>query len=45
MKILGTETVQQSRTYTQYKVQCSAGVSRWEVTKRFSDFVQVTHTN
>ena len=41
LRIMGAQTVQQPSTHTVYNVQCSAGVVRWEVRKRFSDFVQV----
>lgn len=41
MRIMGAQTVQQPSSHTIYNVQCSAGVVRWEVRKRFSDFVQV----
>ncbi|KAJ1486127.1 hypothetical protein T484DRAFT_1790778, partial [Baffinella frigidus] len=41
VRIVGAENV--GRSHTLYTVQCSAGVARWEVRKRFSDFVQL-HT-
>ena len=41
MRIMGSQTVHQPSSHTVYNVQCSAGVVRWEVRKRFSDFVQV----
>mmetsp|Transcript_44862 Transcript_44862/g.141271 ORF Transcript_44862/g.141271 Transcript_44862/m.141271 type:complete len:246 (-) Transcript_44862:178-915(-) len=38
-KIKGSENV--GRSHTVYEVSCSAGVVRWEVRKRFSDFVKL----
>ena len=38
VRITGSET---GRSHTVYTVLCSAGVARWEVRKRFSDFVQL----
>eukprot|EP00277_Geminigera_cryophila_P037334 CAMPEP_0173104218 /NCGR_PEP_ID=MMETSP1102-20130122/39056_1 /TAXON_ID=49646 /ORGANISM="Geminigera sp., Strain Caron Lab Isolate" /LENGTH=133 /DNA_ID=CAMNT_0013999585 /DNA_START=10 /DNA_END=407 /DNA_ORIENTATION=+ len=39
VRISGSETI--GRSHTVYTVMCSAGVNRWEVRKRFSDFVQL----